>query len=157
MKEIYGINITRRNFGQSLFEVIMAIAVSAIILTSIVALTSKSVSTSAYSKNKAQANRYAGEAMEYTRTQKEFLEWAAFESKVTYGGGKWCLDTLEYGTGKSVSAESDCLAYIPSTIFIRYIEVTTNAEGSLNIEVKVRWTDEKGTHETFTISTIGRW
>lgn len=146
----------KSNSGQSLMEVIIALAVTAIILTGIVALTSKSVSTSTYSKNKSHANRYASETMEYVRTQKEQLGWTNFKSVITSPDPDvWCMKTLEFTA--SGACPTDDTGKIPGTIFQRTLEVKNVQAKNVEIEVKVVWTDEKGTHETFTISAISDW
>ncbi len=141
--------------GMSLLEVIMALAVLAIVLTAIVSLTSKSITTSTLSKNKTLANRYASEAIEYFRKEKEFIGWSNFKNAITTGGGKWCMVDL------TLSINSECdpansSHFISSTIFQRtaYASVTGK---SVDIGIKVKWTDEKGTHESYTVSAISDW
>lgn len=142
-----------RHKGQSLFEVILALAVSAIVLTGIVSLTSKSVSTSTYSKNKAQANRYASEAMEYIRTQKAILGWSAFVTAV--GTGDWCLPSLNLSNHNSCTASAS--DYISGTIFQRTLTISNVMTKTMDVSVKVVWSDEKGIHETRTVSAISDW
>jgi len=137
--------------GQSLFEVILALAVSAMILTSIVALTSMGVSTSTISKNKSQANRYASEAMEYMRTQKGILGWSAFGTLIG-AGGDWCMSTLTLADHVACSSSSN--PKITGTIFQRSLNVSDITGSSMNMKVRVSWIDEKGTHETYTESVI---
>jgi Tfp pilus assembly protein PilV len=141
------------NFGQSLFEVILALAVSAIVLTGIVSLTSRSVSTSTSSKNKSQANRYAREAMEYIRTQKGLLGWSAFVT--TAQPGDWCLSSLDFT--KHYSCTTSSTDFISGTIFQRTLTVSNVSAKTMDITVKVVWIDEKGTHETRTVSAISDW
>lgn len=144
------------NSGQSLMEVIIALAVTAIILTGIVSLTSKSVSTSTYSKNKSQANRHASEAMEYVRTQKEQLGWTDFKTLITTPDPDvWCMKTLEFTM--SGVCPADDTGKITGTIFQRTLEVKNVLSKTMDVEVKVVWSDEKGTHETYTISSISNW
>ncbi len=145
--------------GVSLLEVILTLAVSAMILTSIVSLTSKSVSTSTLSRNKAQANRYAGEAVEFVRTQKEFNGWSIFFNAIkdssdgsTTGPEIWCLTTLAFNINHECTASD----VIPNTMFKRTLTVTGDSN-VLDINVKVEWTDEKGTHETFSSTVISNW
>jgi Tfp pilus assembly protein PilV len=137
--------------GQSLFEVILALAVSAMILTGIVTLTSKSVSTSTISKNKSQANKYASEAMEYLRKEKEFQGWDVFSTTIG-AGGDWCMSTLSLTD--PVACSSSANPYITDTIFQRSLNVSDLTGKSMNIKIKVSWTDEKGLHETYTESVI---
>lgn len=52
---------------------------------------------------------------------------------------------------------SNASHFISNTIFQRFIEAKNISNKSMDIEVKVTWTDEKGTHETYTISAISNW
>lgn len=148
-----------KNDGQSLFEVIFALAVAALILTGIVALTSTSITSSAYSKNRTQANRYASEAMEYVRVQKEFLGWTVFFNTVkdsgdgsTAGTEIWCMQTLSF----SINSTCNLTQVISGTNFARVLTVTGDTN-YVDLEVKVSWTDEKGSHNITTQSSIGNW
>ena len=151
------------NAGMSLMEIILTLAITAIILTAIVSLTSLSVSTSTLSKNKAQANRYAGEAIEFVRTEKGSLGWNAFKSKVTWQDEAtgihdvWCLKDLSFSDSNKKICNTDGTDNITGTIFRRSLEIKNVTNKTMDIEVKVIWTDEKGTHETFTISAISNW
>jgi hypothetical protein len=80
----------------------LALAVSAIILTGIVALSSLSVNISTASRNKSQANRYAGEVIEFFRKEKEVDGWENLKNAITAGSGKWCLTDL------SLSINTEC-------------------------------------------------
>lgn len=142
-------------FGQSLFEVVMALAILAVILTGIVSLTSKSVTTASFSKNKAQANRYASEAIEYLRAQKEFLGWPAFQTAVTASGGVWCMNDLTF-TVSGACDPANPSHNIGSSIFQRTLSTQENTD-NIDVTVTVSWTDEKGFHETKTVSSISDW
>ncbi len=140
--------------GQSLFEVILALAVSAMILVGIVSLTSRSVSTSTYSKNKALANGYATEAMEYLRIQKQQMGWTPFITLL--GTGDWCLPSLSLIGTKHVCSTSTT-DYISGTIFQRTLTISNITAKTIDLTIKVVWTDEKGTHETKTVSSVSDW
>ena len=56
--------------GQSLFEVVFAVAVSALIITAIVILAGNAVSNSTFSRNKALAGRFVQEAIEWLRKER---------------------------------------------------------------------------------------
>jgi type II secretory pathway pseudopilin PulG len=141
--------------GQSIFEVILALAVSAIMLTGIISLTSRSVSTSTLSKNKAQANRYASEAVEYFRKEKEFYGWTTLKNAATAGGGNWCMTNLSFSINSECDPDNSA-HFISNTIFQRTAAVSATGK-TLDISIKVKWIDEKGTHETYTISAISDW
>ena len=147
-----------RGKGQSLFEVILALAISAIILTGIVSLSSTSINTSTVSNNKSQANRYAGEAMEYVRKEKAFLGWNSFIT--TIGTGSWCLKTLDFTVAPHAPCgASDYLQDPPgkNTVFKRELTLETITSDYVTFRIVVSWVDEKGTHETRSVSTVSNW
>ena len=57
--------------GQSLFELVVAIAISALIIVAMVSLAVNSIQNSNFAKNKALASSYAQEAMEWLRGQRD--------------------------------------------------------------------------------------
>lgn len=61
----------RFNNGQSLFEVMFALSVAAMILVAVVALVATSIRNSTFSKNKALANKYASELSEWLKKEKK--------------------------------------------------------------------------------------
>ncbi|KKR12007.1 MAG: hypothetical protein UT39_C0001G0062 [Candidatus Woesebacteria bacterium GW2011_GWA1_39_21] len=142
-------------FGQSLFEVILALAVATIIIMAIVSLTSKTVSTSTYSSNKAQAGRYLSEAMEYLRKEKQFGTWNTLKTNITAGGGVWCMTNLSltknYACNPATSGD-----FIPGTIFQRTVTASATVS-TVNVEITVTWVDEQGSHAVNTISAISNW
>ena len=141
--------------GQSIFEVILALAISAMVLTAIVTLTSKTVTTSANSKNKSQANRYASEAMEFARKWEDQNGWTAFKDQVIIdplNTNSWCMASLDFNT----SGECGSGIHIANSQFTRNLYATLETN-SIKIEVKVTWLDETGTHETYTESYISNW
>jgi len=151
-------NIKSLLSGQSLFEVILAIAVSAIILTGIVSLSSTSVNTSTVSKNKSQANRYTSQAMEFIRKEKAFTGWNAF--RTTIGTDPWCLKKLEFSSDTAHACGSSEYLQDPvgiNTIFIRQLTILSATINEINFEIRVGWIDDKGTHETRTVSTLTDW
>lgn len=151
----YSIPNTTYHLGQSLLEVILALAILAVIITGIVSLTSTSVNTSTYSKNVSQANRYADEVIEYIRKEKEFRGWSDFNSNITVSGGVWCMPDLALMTNEACDP-LETTDFISGTIFQRTL-TATSAGNSIDIDVKVTWTDDKGTHETRSSTTIANW
>lgn len=150
---------TKLKSGISIFEMIMAIAISAIVLTGIITLTSKTVSTSSFSKNKALANGYANEAMEFIRKEKEFEGWAVFKTEITLPDPDvWCLIDLTFSSPTIIGeCPLDETGNIPGTIFKRTLTLTAVSDNSIDFNIRVSWSDEKGTHDTHTVSVIGDW
>jgi Tfp pilus assembly protein PilV len=133
----------RVNSGQSLFEVVMAIAISALIIVAIVSLTSNSIQNSSYSKDKTLAATYVQEANEWLRGQRD-SDINVFVGHVVTP--IWCLKDLNW-TLPGACVESN----ITGTPFSRQatFTVTTDVNGKNFIEadVTVSWSDAKGIHE----------
>lgn len=156
MKKVFEKNIIENKEiifkGQSLFEVVLALAVSVIIIMAIVSLASKSVTTSTYSNNNSQAARYVGEAMEYMRKEKEFGSWNTLKTAITAGSGQWCMTDLSL-TNSHACNPFNSSDNIPNTIFQRTATASATAS-TINIDIGVTWFDEKGFHRVNTTGAI---
>lgn len=140
--------------GQSLFEVVFAVGIAALIIVGVVSLSRKSISNADFSKNNALATRYALEAREWIRQQRDSLGWDAFNTKVGYH----CLSNLTWGN------TSNPCGVITGTIFSRTANlsqttVTINGVNypAVKAEVKVRWIDGSGEHEVKDVSRYTNW
>lgn len=146
--------------GQSLFEVIIAIGVIALILVGVVSLATVSVRNSSFAGNNALATKYAQEGAEWLRQQRD-ASWSIFIANT----GNTCLGTLAWGV----------TCPIPGTLFSRAISFTCfryNA-GPPPIEiplacsdptvdiadttVTVSWTDAQGTHVVRSATRLTNW
>ena len=57
--------------GQSLFEAVVALAISALIIVAVVALVASSIRNASFSRNVTLASRYAQQATEWLRGQRD--------------------------------------------------------------------------------------
>lgn len=130
--------------GQSLFEVVLALAVVTLITVGIIILTTDSIKNSSFSKNKTLASRFAQEAIEWIRKErdKNFSTFLGHAAIPTY-----CFDTLTWSNiGPCSSSEK-----ISGTILTREVDFTTYTVSGKNIVealVVVSWSDSKGYHES---------
>ena len=130
--------------GQSLFEVVIALGVVTLITVGIVILTINSIRNSTFSKNKTLASKYAQEAIEWVRGERE-KNSSEFLDNVVYGGGVYCLDDLSW-TNVGVCVDE----YIAGTNLTREVLFTTSLLSGKNIteaQVVVSWDDSQGYHE----------
>ncbi len=104
--------------GQSLFEVVLALGVITAITVGIVSLTVSSMRNASFSKNKTLAGRYAQEATEWLRNQRDFLGFTVFQGNAV---GTRCLKDLVWTGGTSCSETDN----IPGTILYRKVIFTT--------------------------------
>jgi len=147
--------------GQSLYELVVAIAISALIAMAVVSVATSSIQNSTYSKNQSLASSYAQEGTEWLRGQRDanidnFLSKAPTSGNTNY----YCLDTTDTttwnNTGHCGSSE-----VIANTSFLRELKftTTTTVSGKTQIEadVTVSWTDAKGTHTVTNATNFSDW
>lgn len=142
-----------RESGQSLFEVVIALAISTIIIVALVSLVNNSIRNSTFSKNKTLAARHAQEAVEWLRSQRDSDINTFRTNSLT---SIWCLKDLSF-TVVGPCGEDDL---IPNTIFKRQLEFTgLNDSGKVIIEasVKVTWEDAQGEHEVRNSTDFADW
>ncbi|MDO8488078.1 MAG: hypothetical protein Q7S31_02055 [bacterium] len=131
--------------GQILLELVLALGISLIALMAIVQVTTKSITTAGFSKNKTEATTYAVAGMEWLRQQKRVLGWPAFAGK---SPNTYCLKDLpELWPGAGDCSADD---FIPGTMYQRKVDLTTNV-GQVQAVVTVTWQEAIGkTVNTFT-------
>lgn len=133
------------NLGQSLFEVLFAVGIAAIILIAVVSLSVQSVKTSDASKNNSLATKYALEGIEWVRQQRDNTVWATFSS---YAGGVRNLGDLNWTSGSS---------QIGTSIFHRTIQLTSSGADTFIVEIRVSWDDSGGAHEVKNTTKLTNW
>ena len=141
------------NKGQSLFEVVVALAISALIIIALVSLVSNSIRNANFSKNKTLAGVYVQEATEWLRGQRD-NDIDTFSTNVLTS--QWCLQDLSWGIPGS--CEDD--ATIAGTPFIREVNFTiTSVSGKTMIEtnIVVSWTDSQGLHNVSSTTNFSDW
>lgn len=130
------------NKGQSLFEVVIAIAVAALIMTGVASLATKAVRDATFARNKTQATRLAQEASEWLRTERD-ADWDTFVTQVGYN----CLGSLSWVGSCSVT----------DTIFSREVTLTTVSPNVIEAVVVVTWDSGIGTHEVRSVTRFSDW
>lgn len=140
--------------GQSLFEVIFAIAVAAIILIGVVSIGSSTVRNSTFARNQSLATRQVGEASEWLRSQKD-ADWTTFVSWAsTYPPGTlWCLGAISSG----LTAPAPSCNKVPGTTFTREVRLIEESSDIVRAEISVTWTDSNGSHDVRSIARFTDW
>lgn len=141
--------------GQSLFELVVAIAISALIIVAIVSLVTNSIQNSNYSKNKALASTYAQQATEWLRGQRDkdvsiFMTHAEIPT--------WCLMDISTDLkGWSKSGACGSGDFIDGTPFTRQASfgiTTQNGKNVVEADVSVSWADSQGVHEVKSVTNL---
>jgi type II secretory pathway pseudopilin PulG len=106
------------NKGQSLFELVIAIAVIGLFLVALVGAVTRSIATSTFSRQKSVANRYVQEGLEWVRHERD-LDWTAFYARSSGVGSLYCINDLTFSAGS-------CAGPIAGTIFLREVVLSSS-------------------------------
>lgn len=141
------------NKGQSLFEVVLALALSTLIIVALVSLVANSIKNSTYSRNKTYATHYTQEASEWLRGQRDG-DWDVFSANILclVPPHVQCLDTLVLGN----CGICDDTEFI-GNIFKREVIFSDIEADSVTVEVKTYWTDSQGIHEVRSNTILTDW
>jgi Tfp pilus assembly protein PilV len=139
--------------GQSLFEVVMALAVATIIVVGIVALSANSIRNANYSRDKTLATKYSEETVEWLRGERD-TNFATFVTRI----GSWCLPSLSWASAKvGACSEGEEIA---GTVFKREVILSSSlVSGKTVVEAAVRiyWQDSRAVHEVNTVTDFTDW
>ena len=141
------------NSGQSLFEVVFALAIAAIILVGIVSLATSSIRNTTFARNQSVATRYVQEGVEWLREQRD-TDWGTFSPLASPGGTTYCLTDLASGLVLGICSAGD---EIPGTPFTREIVLTELSVSIIQAHVSVEWTDAQGDHQASAITRLTNW
>jgi type II secretory pathway pseudopilin PulG len=158
----------QQNFeaGQSLFELVVAVAVSALIISALVSLATLSIGNSIFSRNKALAANYAQEATEWLRGQRDNNADTFFDKALkntNQPGGGYCLASLtSLASLKLVSniATSTNCSLTENSTFTRYVILTSSNQSGKTVvraDVVVSWSDARGFHEITSATNFTDW
>ena len=147
--------------GQSLFEVVVAVAISALIMVSLVSLVSNSIRNASFSRNKGIAGTYAQQATEWLRGQRDG-NIATFSINVQTP--VWCLKDLNWipSQAGSCSGEGDQIAATPFSRQATFnLSTVTDPDGAtkdiVEVDVSVSWEDSSGSHVVTSATNFADW
>jgi type II secretory pathway pseudopilin PulG len=93
---------TPKNAGQTIVEIVIAIGVVGLVMTTVVGAITVSLRNTSRAKAKALATKYTQEGIEYFRTQRNLLGWESFlEVLQQRKGANFCMATLPYDMDNS--------------------------------------------------------
>lgn len=145
--------------GQSMFELMVAISVTVIVLLGLISLSTLSIKNTSVSKDISLATRYAQEVIEYVRGVRDNLGWDNFASNYSnYAGMQYCVSNSPPDWSNSGSCGSD--EYISSTMFRRDVTLTTRGGSGgdiVDIDVTVSWDSTSGEKYATMSSTLTDW
>ena len=127
--------------GQSLFELVVTIAISALVIVAIVSLTVNSIQNSNFSRNKTLAATYAQQATEWLRGQRDSNSNLFIINVGNVGVNNMCLNNLAWSIAPCSGAK------ITGTPFTREVVFNTTVQNLVEADVTVSWLDSQGLHE----------
>jgi len=136
-----------------MFEIVIALAISALIITGIVSLVASSIRNSTYSKNSNQAAIYAQQATEWLRGQRD-SDMDGFIIKAQ--SGVWCLVELSWNLQRACIGGDE----ISDTLFKRQVNfniTTVNTKTLIEADIVVTWQDSQGIHEVRSTTNFSDW
>lgn len=142
-----------REKGQSLFEVLVALTISVLVIVTLVSLVNTSIRNTTFSKNKTIASRYAQEATEWLRGQRD-SDTANFRSRALTA--TWCLRDLNWSQSGSCGATGQ-ITGTPFTRQVSFISNVISGKSVIEANVSVTWSDGQGAHEVRSSTNFSDW
>ena len=142
--------------GQSLFEVVLALGVITAITVGIVSLTVNAMRNAAFSKNKTLAGRYAQEATEWLRSQRD-TNFDTFADGNHVGTSPRCFPTLGWGGRVGSCLATDNISGTPLFRIITFSSTAPSGKIIIQADIKVYWTDAQGYHEVRSATSFSDW
>lgn len=142
-----------RSRGQSLFEVLAAVAVIGVALVALISLSTRSVSTGSFARNKNLASRYTQEAYEWIRLERD-TDWSLLYARA---GSTYCINNLNW------SSPGSCGGYIrdattgANTIFQREVSLTAIDVAELEVDIVTSWRSGGSTHSSRSTTILSDW
>jgi len=125
----------KKNQGQSLIEMVVAIGVVMIIIVALVAVATISVRNANFSRNQSLATKYAQEGIEEARRLRD-----------------------EEGNNFFIDNPSGCnITDTPAEGFSRQRTCSFDGDKTMTVTVVVSWTDAKGTHKSELTTRLTKW
>lgn len=130
--------------GTSILEIVIAAALISMAIIAALSLTNRSQKQNTYARNLGEATKYATQAADWIRTERNTLGWATLASKPE---NIYCLNELPLDFIEIISGSCDTTSFIPDTlpanIFQRTIDIIKIPDGvnpdTLNITITVSW------------------
>ncbi|HJX46156.1 MAG TPA: hypothetical protein VJ399_03260 [Patescibacteria group bacterium] len=146
--------------GQSMFEVVFALGIIALITVAIVSVSTVAIRNNISAKNKSLSGKYLNEMNEWLRNErdKSFPTFYAHGSNV---GNKYCIDEINGGWSGAHPGSCGPSDYIPNTTFLRGFTLTTftyaNSQKAVSASAYVQWNDAQGFHEARSVTVYTDW
>lgn len=138
--------------GQSLFEVVLSLAVITIIIVALIILAANSIKNADFSRTRTLATNYTQATNEWLRSERD-TDFDAFAQRALTP--QYCLVDLSWSTAKVGGCDAN--DFISGTILQREAFFTIVSPTTIEVEVLVYWDDSQGTHEVRTTTEFTDW
>lgn len=135
--------------AQALFEMVIVIGVLVLILSGIVAVVTRSVKNTTFSSESAVASRYAQEAIEWIRVQRDTEGWDKLKNKA---GQTFCIPAPPQWVNLN---QCDLInGRYERTADLSFV---AGNEDQIKVTVTVKWQDSAGEHNTQLETILTAW
>lgn len=141
--------------GQTIVEVIIAIAVVSVVITAVAAVISVSLQNTSRAKANVIGTKFTQEGIEYFRAQRNLMGWEFFLMTLSQPGSSvdYCLATLPYSTNDGLAAVPNrpctLMEFADShNMYKRNAQVileTINGQETVTVTVTTVWPDSDHT------------
>lgn len=143
----------KKQKGQSLFEIVLALGVILLLIGGLVVAATTSIRNTTVSTSQAEATRFAQEVMEWLREEKG-KDWGTFFGRASSSGTIYCLNSLSWPSSSGSCGSS---SFIVNTQYQRKATLTTDGLDKVRVTVTVSWQEGGRSHTTDVSSVFTNW
>jgi len=143
------VRLRRTKWGQSMFELLVAVFVVGITLTALLGLVTNSIGNTSFSRERTQAAKFTQEAVEWLRSERD-SDWGVFKARSSPAGTVYCLQSLSWTSSCGTIANSP---------FSREVTLINDPADPDLVEARIKtsWQDANGTHESRVTTYFTNW
>ena len=144
-----------RKSGFSLIEVLIFITVMSLFFVSAAAVVSVVVKNMKVNEHKILGTRFAQEAVEWVRSEKE-IDWNAFSERAPSTGSpsEYCLNSLAWN---SMPCDYSLKTLYQRTVTLKSIESVGGYKYQVDVSVLVKWNEPGRTYSVPVNTTFSIW
>ncbi len=144
--------LKKNSQGQSLVEVLIAIAIVTVVLITLVAAVVIALAGARFAKEKVKSNFLVQEGLEWVRSQRSALGWEDFLTRASPTGARYCLASLNFDWIGSCPESQ-----IIDTLYTRELVLTVVSSTQVKIDVAVSWKAGGKDFLSTTATTLAEW
>ena len=152
-------NIVWKQRGSAIFEILVVIAIMGIVITSVVASSTRSVKNSTHARYQAESTRFGQELIEWLRSERD-TSWPIFVARATgTPGTTYCFgDTMSWAVSGCGGATAGVILGTPyvRTVNMR-LATTVTTNDTVEMLVIITWSDGVGSHTSRVSTRLTSW